>query len=62
MINGFPRSSDIIQVSVVARGLFPWLYELTFSSNMIGTSLLVEYHATMESCSDKFHFDIPNVV
>jgi hypothetical protein len=21
----------------------------------------VEYHATMESCSDKFHFDIPNV-
>jgi hypothetical protein len=22
----------------------------------------VEYHATMESCSDKFHVDIPNVV
>jgi hypothetical protein len=24
--------------------------------------LPVEYHATMESCSDKFHVDIPNVV
>jgi hypothetical protein len=23
---------------------------------------IVEYHATMESCSDKFHVDIPNVV
>jgi hypothetical protein len=22
----------------------------------------VEYHATMESCSDKFHVNIPNVV
>jgi hypothetical protein len=22
----------------------------------------VEYRATMESCSDKFHVDIPNVV
>jgi hypothetical protein len=23
---------------------------------------IVEYHATMESCSDKFHVEIPNVV
>jgi hypothetical protein len=25
-------------------------------------SVSVEYHATMESCSDMFHVDIPNVV
>jgi hypothetical protein len=24
-------------------------------------SLSVEYHATVDSCSDKFHVDIPNV-
>jgi hypothetical protein len=27
-----------------------------------GKSFSVEYHATMESCSDKFQTDIPNVV
>jgi hypothetical protein len=27
-----------------------------------GGSVPVEYHATMESCSAKFHVDIPNVV
>jgi hypothetical protein len=26
------------------------------------TGIFVEYNATMESCSDKFHVDIPNVV
>jgi hypothetical protein len=26
-----------------------------------GRLLTVEYHATMESCSDKFYVDIPNV-
>jgi hypothetical protein len=27
-----------------------------------GISSIVEYHATMEPCSDKFHVDIPDVV
>jgi hypothetical protein len=55
--NGLPPRKIWDWVSPKARQ-----QELSGFGIWVTARIAVEYHATMESCSDKFHVDIPNVV